>query len=207
MKTRLVLAHSYLAAGLHDEAIALCREILDKGAESTQVHHLAAMALDRAGRRDEAIGHLEKLVALDPAFPNGWTILGRMLTSLNLPDRAERAYRAACEHLPDDLIGPLALVGLLIAQARAEESVPFIERAAGLAADNADVLAMLGLAMLNAGRLERARALAGQALALRPGHAAATDVIRSSIVRPLFGLDNLLNEQVKKAGEDLFFFD
>lgn len=207
MKTRLVLAHSYLAAGLHDEALALCREILDKGAESPKVHHLAAMALERAGRRDEAIGHLEKLVALDPAFPGGWTLLGQMLASLGRLDEAERAYRAACEHLPGDLVGPLALVSLLSAQARTEESVPFIEKAATLAADNADVLAMLAVAMLNTGRLDQARALAGRVLTLHPGHETANDVIRSSIVRPLFGMESLSSEQVKKTGEELFFFD
>ena len=88
------IASSY-SKGDFREAERLCRQLLKSDNADAQALHLLAQVVNQQGRYAEAIGVMEKLLALDPMQPSFYNDYGVMLASLDRWAEAETAYRMA----------------------------------------------------------------------------------------------------------------
>jgi arylsulfatase A-like enzyme/Tfp pilus assembly protein PilF len=103
-------ANMAFTAGLHDEGVALLRELLREAPENYMIHHQIASGLLAAGRNAEAEAELELLVAAAPGFSTGYRLLAEAQARQGKIDDAIRSYRAAAETAPD-MARPLYALG------------------------------------------------------------------------------------------------
>ncbi|MCW5892541.1 MAG: tetratricopeptide repeat protein [bacterium] len=164
--TRMQLAHWRSSEALFRHALAV-----------TTDNHLAhtnlAVALEVAGRAEEARSHWEAAVALRPRAPSAHASLGQALARAGDVAGAERAYRTA---LALDPRSSLALVNygvLLVAQGRLDDAAAHFGEATTVAPDYAKAWAGLAAARAAQGRAADAVGAARRALALDPGMAEA----------------------------------
>jgi tetratricopeptide (TPR) repeat protein len=135
-----------------------------------------AVALDNAGRGEDALPYLKRAIELDPSVPNQWGMLGRIHERLGEFEESASAYRRALELYPD---GVKALLGLgrvlpesgrgdealqllldagirLARSGRPMEAIPVLEAATSLANVDANVYNALGNTYMMAGMGDKA---------------------------------------------------
>jgi tetratricopeptide (TPR) repeat protein len=160
-----ILAHktgrNELAADLIGKAIALNDQV-------PIFHSNIALALRSLGRKDDAIAHLRRAIALKPDFFDALWALGHILHQRGELDEAAARYRSVLALRPDHAEAHNNLGAVLADQGRLDEAVAQYRQALATKPDYSEAHYNLGNALLGQGRLEETVAHYQRALALQP---------------------------------------
>ncbi len=128
----------------------------------------AASAAFAAGKRDQALFSMRRLVASNPAVPEVYFTLGTMLMQTGLLDQAEHAFRRTVELRPASALFAVNLGNVLLSRARPAEARPFFDKA--IAADSRYAPAWTGLSLcqISEGDASGAEASCRRAIELDP---------------------------------------
>ena len=149
-----------------DEAIALCRELIEQRPEAVECHSVLASVLNTAGRVDEAIDVYTAAIELSPDDPFLRVARGRLIMALGRPAEAAEDFREASKLNPTD-INTLVALGQALRQAGSYDQAANAYRSA-LEIDPEAVAALGNLAYLYLDAPEKALLPARQLLDLRP---------------------------------------
>lgn len=125
--------------------------------------HMALM------EKDEAIDALRKGVDSDPQEPLSYKVLAFALTSMGRRKEAIEVWRDLAKVAPEDHDIPTNLSGLLMAEKRYDEAVPYFESAVKFYPKRTAPLLGLATAYLQSGQDEKAAAAFERALQIEPG--------------------------------------
>ena len=129
---RLILAKAYQAEGDFEGALAELAAILEVSPRDVQPHRLAAEIHRRCGRLDQAVTHLETVVALDPGDRESRSQLGLLRASG--PGEASGLRRV----LGDDTFVTLAFGSLCLDQGLLDEAASVFTRLLRKDPDNSE---------------------------------------------------------------------
>jgi tetratricopeptide (TPR) repeat protein len=155
------MVHLLQMDGQPDEALAYCEKVAKlavRDADLIFAHLAQGMLLEQSGRRDEAKGHYEAALKLDPNQPIALNNMAYLLADrLNLPSEAlpyaQRAAKADTNNA--DVLDTLGYI--LFLNGRMGEALGALLRAKELERENVAVLYHLGLAYQKKGDAEEAR--------------------------------------------------
>jgi tetratricopeptide (TPR) repeat protein len=129
--------------------------------------NLAGLWRDR-GRLDQAESSLRRALAIDPTFEPAAVDLADLLRQRGREAEAERALRDVLARRPRAAAAHHALGLSLARQRRLTEALPSLEAATRWAPGHARYAYVYGVALRDAGRPDRARAILDAALAIHP---------------------------------------
>ena len=180
---RTVIVMAVLAVGLglvtvqrnqdYRSEIAIWADTVAKRPENSRGRCNLGVALVRAGRVEEAIGHLEQALRINPDGAEVHCDLGFALAQAGRIPEAITQYEQALRIKPDyakahsDLGVALAQVG------RIPEAIEHLERALRIKPDYAEAHCNLGVALAQAGRIPEAIEHLERALRIEPDNAEA----------------------------------
>ena len=119
---RLILAKAYQAQGDFERALAELAAVLELSPRDVQPHRLAAEIHRRCGRLDQAVTHLETVVALDPGDRESRSLL--TLLRASGPGEASGLRRV----LADDTFVTIAFGSLCLDQGLLDEAASVFTR-------------------------------------------------------------------------------
>ncbi len=102
-------------------SVSLWQHAVDHGAPGSAVHVNLGLALQQAGRPDDAPPHFEQATRIAPSDGRAWYLLGRAYVTQKKYDDAERALRQAAQHMPQAYIAWVALGNLLFHELQQRE--------------------------------------------------------------------------------------
>lgn len=162
---RAVLAA--LEQGRPGDALVEVSNLVAADPRDALARHYASMALNALNEPAAAEREMRLAVEYDPNEAGHRAGLADLLAAQGRKAEAEAGYRAALSREPRHPAA-IALTGLLLAQGRAAEALPFIEPQAARASADAYVLAAAAAALNAVGRKGEAEILYRRALALEP---------------------------------------
>ena len=162
------LAHRQTGSWQNSET--LWTRALASTAPSAQAHVNFATALAGQGRRAEVVAHLERALALDPAYPLAHGELGNQRQAEGKVDEAIAHFRQALAGEPGKAGLRINLGNALLAKGDAEGAVAEYRRALETEPDFAQAHYALGLVAFRRGQAAEARALWEKALAQWPDY-------------------------------------
>ena len=128
-------------------------------------------ALRRAGRLNQALGHLNRAADLDPSFPQTWNSLGLLAFDQGRLVDAERAYRESIRLGPRFAAAYINLGNTLHALGRGDDAAEALRTALRIEPKNPLALVNLGTVLSarhEPASLEEAETVCRQAVALAP---------------------------------------
>jgi predicted O-linked N-acetylglucosamine transferase (SPINDLY family) len=134
-----------------------------------------------AGRVEEAIGHFQRSVALDPQGVAAWFNLGNARCKLRQPDEAIESYLAALRLAPADADIHTNLGASQLAAGRRDEARASLQRALALRSDHAEAWMQLGFTWHAENNLERAVDCFRRAVEAQPKSAAAHNALGTAL--------------------------
>ena len=153
-----------LARGRHREGEQMLQRALDEDPARGDAHAGLAFAAMRQFLHDQARMHVERAIALAPDNPYVVDMYAKYFTGRGETDKAIEACRRLLERDPDSLV---AWVGLAAAYAENDDDVQTeiaFERAAEIGGEKAQVFVQWAMYEERRHRLDKAEALARQAL-------------------------------------------
>ena len=159
--------------GRLDDAVALCRSVLEAEPEAAQAEHLLGVIAHQDGKLGAAIEHVQRAVRFAPHVALFHANLGEMLRLAGQPKLAVAEARRALEIEP---AMPMALnnLGVALYELKDYEAAALAQRDAIVAKpDFADAYSNLGNALHALRRFDEAIAAYRQALAINPNYADA----------------------------------
>lgn len=151
----------------------LYRVTLAQNPDAWLAHGNLGGLLVKAGRNEEALGHLTTARRFHPEKIEINYNLGLALLRLHRPAEAAPLFQDVLKAKSDDVESLGNLGDALVQQNRLTEAIPYYERAVALRPDLAGVQNNLGNALLATGRLDQAVAHLDQAVRLQPEDAEA----------------------------------
>ncbi|HEV8392147.1 MAG TPA: tetratricopeptide repeat protein, partial [Dongiaceae bacterium] len=144
------------ALGRLDEAKAAYGQALDRDRDDVEAHYGLALTLQDQGKLDEALGHIDRVIALAADSPVGWGTRGDVRASRGDFEAALADFRRTTELAPDASLGPRRQGDMLRALGRLDEAKAAYGQA--LDRDRDDVEANFGLALTlqDQGKLDEA---------------------------------------------------
>lgn len=137
------------------------------------IEHNLALALGGSGRYDEAAGHFEKALQIDPNFYDSLVGMGVTRDFQGRLSEAVDYFQAAIRSQPDAPTAHVQFGRALWKQNRDEAALEEMRRASELAPKDADIRADLGLALQLVGRIPEAIEQFHEALRMNPNNAEA----------------------------------
>ena len=134
----------------------------------------AAVVEGRLGDLKTAERLLEKAVKLDPGNADGWYNLAQAARDKNQIDRAVRLFRKSLALDPNFIDAAFGLGEALYVQGKGEEALPWLERACGMAPNDAEILHVKALCLDHLGKVGDALDAYRQVLRLQPDHVNAS---------------------------------
>ncbi|MCC7486139.1 MAG: tetratricopeptide repeat protein [Burkholderiales bacterium] len=169
MSIATALADLYLRAGRNEEALRTARVVQAAVPASAQAHAIAGSALLAMGNATLAAREFEELVRKAPGRTLGYRRLGDAYWALGRPAEALAQYEMALERAPRsvDAAVKIAAVGQELGDPP-QRALERARRAVGLAPGHALARALLGNALLAAGRPREAQREYAAAVRLQP---------------------------------------
>lgn len=155
---------------------SLWRHALAVTRDNDVAHQNLAVLLDAAGRRDDALSHLEASIAIRPRSETLFNA-GNVCAALGRTDDAERYYRGALRLNPGLVAVAQNLGSLLGAQGRLDEARAVLLAAAAKRPDMAPLQYNLAVVAWRKNDAAEAALRCRNALALDPEYAAARDLL------------------------------
>jgi Flp pilus assembly protein TadD len=176
--------HEEVAPGDHHGLVeqGKCLSDLGRFAEAEQVLRRAVrvpdaaaeynlgLSLDRQGRWDEARGHYERALALDPFHARALNNLAVGTAQRGDIPAARQLHARALQAAPDDAEVRSNAATTMLMDGRTADAIALLEEALALDPASADVHNNLGVALGQSGRLADAAAHFREAVRLSPGH-------------------------------------
>lgn len=156
-------------AGSLADAEPLYRQVLDAEPRHADALHLLGVLYHQINKDEQAIGLIDKAVALAPDVADYHANRGIVLQKLGSLIEAEAAQRQSLSHAPGHVGAHFNLGLVLAAQGRLAEAAFHYAEAARLSPDLADAHLNLGAALQGIGRAEEALAAHRRAAELLPG--------------------------------------
>ncbi len=144
---------------------------------SVKFHNDLGAVLQRWGRTQEAIGHFEKALRMEPDYAEAHCNLGAVLGQAGRLQEAIAHYEQALRIKPDIAVAHNNLAGALLKAGNVEDAIRHYREALRLMPDSAVVHYNLGNTLLQAGQIKDAMQQYEQALHLNPGYAEAQDAL------------------------------
>ncbi|HUI05882.1 MAG TPA: tetratricopeptide repeat protein [Verrucomicrobiae bacterium] len=142
-----------------------------------------AVALEKAGRLQEAISHYERALRVTPGDALGHYNLGIALQKVGRLQEATEQWEQAVRLSPD-MVAAYYNLGVVSEQTgKIEDAIRHYERALLFAPDDADVHDRLGMALEKAGRLPEATRHWEEAVRINPGLAEAHNNLGSALLK------------------------
>jgi tetratricopeptide (TPR) repeat protein len=158
------------AAGRHDEAVAVCDEVLRADPGDFDALNNRGVALAGLGRMHEALAGFEHALAVRPSAPEAWNNRGLSLTKIGRHEDALASFQRAVELRPG-YVEALANAGELLAKlGRLDTALQVYDELSRAAPDAPDVLLRQGNLLTAMGRIEDALSCYDRILAIDPGH-------------------------------------
>lgn len=156
--------------------LATANRALALDPDLAEAHASRGLALQFAGRRDEALAAFDRALAIDPACYEAHQYLARFHLVAADYDKSTHHFTRSLEIRPDDYRSPLMLASLFNAQARdpvkceryLKLGLRRAEEAAERNPDHADPLELGAATLATAGHAEQARDWVRRALAIEP---------------------------------------
>ena len=175
------------------------------------IEYNLGMALGASGRYDEAAGHFEKALQIDPHFYDGLVGMGVSRTLQGRMPEAVEYFQDAIRSQPDAPKAHAQLAQALWKQNRDEAALEEMQRALQFAPNDADIRADYGLALELVGRLPEAIEQLHEALTLNPNNAEAHANLGSALLAsgkaresiPEFEVALRLKPELKSAADNL----
>ncbi|PYM35892.1 MAG: hypothetical protein DME15_05430 [Candidatus Rokuibacteriota bacterium] len=136
---RLILAKTLAVEGTLAEALAETSAILEVAPKDVQAHRLAAELQRRLGRVDQAVGHLESALRLDPADRESRSLLALLRAAAPQGEDVSGLGRI----LADDTFATVAFGALCLEQGCVEEAAQIFTRILRKDPDNREARAGL----------------------------------------------------------------
>jgi Flp pilus assembly protein TadD len=152
---------------------SLYRATIEGNPESWMAHNNLAGALIARGAVDEAVGHIEKALALKPDYAEARSNLGLALASRGRIDEAAAQYRKALELQPAYAEAHNNLGFLLARRGQVDEAIAHFRRALEIDPGLAKAHYNLAEILTARGQTDEAAAHLRMTLALRPEYAEA----------------------------------
>ena len=140
-------------------------------------------ALDVIGREDEALIVCKEAVRLNPDYPHGQFLLGRVLWEKGEPTEALNHLNTAAKSAPHDPVIQYNLGKFLLDYNLPEKAASQFARAVALEPDNADFHYRFGTVLLGNSNLDEAIVQFSEALRLKPDFANAQNNLAVAFVR------------------------
>jgi len=121
---------------------------------STAAHNNLGLALEKLGRRDEAVACYRRAIELDPRHANAHTNLGIALRHQGRLGEAVACYRRAIELNPPPVVACMNLGDILSQQGKLDEAIACYRKASEFAPENRLVLANFGNALLKRNKVK-----------------------------------------------------
>ena len=175
------------------------------------IEYNLGMALGASGRYDEAAGHFEKALQIDPHFYDGLVGMGVSRTLQGRMPEAVEYFQDAIRSQPDAPKAHAQLAQALWKQNRDEAALEEMQRALQFAPKDADIRADYGLALELVGRTPEAIEQLHEALTLNPNNAEAHANLGSALLAsgkaresiPEFEVALRLKPELKSAADNL----
>lgn len=155
--------------GRLEDALKVCREILELQPERPDVLGFAGMIALELGRDAEAVRLNEAALAHRPEDAGTHHNLGNALKNMGRAEEAATAFRRAVEIKPDLVPAHNNLGNVLFALGRLEEAEEAYRGALAVVPGEAEILRNLGIVLRKLGRLEEAAATFRRVLEIKPG--------------------------------------
>jgi len=165
---RLAAAGAALDAGRVQEAGQRLQELSADAREHAEVLRMEAGLLDLLGRHAEAIGTMQRALALRPQDALYHNTLATLLGNAGHLDEAIAALQRCCQLQPSFALAWYNLGVLLTRCVRNDEAAAALQRAVELMPGHAGAQALLADLLRTTGQNERATAAYRQLLAARP---------------------------------------
>lgn len=170
-----IFLYSERKESVRRQAEEAARRAVELDAESGQAQASYALALSLGGRGEEAVGHFEKAVALEPGLFEGWYYYARHSFTQGEYEKAIRLYEQACRVRPDDYQSPLLMAQIYEEVGRPEDArrsrlrgIELAEARLELHPDDSRALYMGANGLVALGEKERGLEWARRARALAP---------------------------------------
>jgi tetratricopeptide (TPR) repeat protein len=165
--------------GDHALALSWYRKALEWDKFSPALYSDMAMIQNTAGQQRAALDTLSlgrTNIPTEPQFPY---MMGLLHAELGEPERAEEGFRDATRLEPNFARAWYNLGLLLAGQERLDDAAAHLAKAADAEPRNPDYPFALATVEIRRGDREAARAAAGRALAIDPGHQGTNALLRS----------------------------
>jgi len=169
--------------GEHQAAVRQIREAAELRPNQAPLHADLGLALQRAGRLEEAEASYRRALSLNPGFVEALFSLGNALHGLGRREEAVEAYRSALRGSPDDIRIHNNLGNSLRELGRAAEAAACYREALRREPRYADAWTNLGLARADAGEVEEAVDCYRNALQINPRSAETLHNLAAALLR------------------------
>ena len=153
--------------------LAIWDDTVAKCPRNPRAHHNLGLALSRIGKIQEAIGHYEQALRIQPDSPEAHCNLGNALAQAGGVGEAIRHYEQALRIRPGYVEARNNLGTALLQAGRVQEAIVQFDLALRIKPDFAEAHHNLGLALLRIGRIQEAIGHCEQALRIQPDYAEA----------------------------------
>jgi Flp pilus assembly protein TadD/4-amino-4-deoxy-L-arabinose transferase-like glycosyltransferase len=164
----MFLGHAHRLAGRMEEAAEFFREALAAEPDRPEALHNLGVALLRLGRAEEALAGLRRAAAARPDSPAIHNSLGSALEEVGRVEEATGEYRRAMECDAGYYLARVNLARLALRQRRPAEAIFHLEEAVRLKPGLPQALRLLGVALLETGRIEESTRAFESSLAGEP---------------------------------------
>lgn len=145
-------------------------------------HTNLGVALNRAGKLEEAASHYREAIRINPNSSGSHFNLANYYASAGRKENALHHYREAIRINPRYTNAYNNLGLMLMSDRRADEAIPYYRKAAELEPANAGILYGYGIALAAAGHLPEAVEQFNRALALRPNYPEAHNYLGMALL-------------------------
>lgn len=197
-EARRLLGELYLKQGAGDGAEKELRKALVLGVAPEAIREPLAEALKQQGKYQQILTEITPLDSLPPeSNARLYCFRGDALQAMGKPDEAWQQYSQALEVDPKSYSAKLGLARLAMDRQKPDEAMALIDEAAGMAPENAEVLAFRGGLYEIKGDLAKAEASYSEAIALNPSQ--TLSLIHRALVRIDLGKLELAAADVNEA--------
>lgn len=154
--------------GRHDDAQALCRQILQGLPNHFDALHILGVSASDCGRFNEAVPILAHAIAVEPRSAEAHSNLGQSLFKLKRYEEARAAYEKAIALKPNFAMALTNFGNTLMHLRLFDQSIAVHDRAIALKTDYADAYNNRGMALMLVDRNEEAARDFDRALSLSP---------------------------------------
>ena len=159
---------NHLTQGNHEKGIAILRLALERDPNDAAALFNLGMGLEGREKSGESLDLLQRLVAIEPAYPGAWVALGVAQGRAKQWESAIHSFREAVARYPQDAFARKNLGAALSQTGQLAEARDHLKAAAVLLPTDAQVWLNLGMNLEQSGEMAEAETAYQRVMALDP---------------------------------------